>query len=59
MSPEKKTTEMKRYEKETGKQAIWHGNVTESFKRWQEEKEVYEDTDELETITKRYWDINR
>ena len=41
MSPEKKTLEMKKYEKETGKQAIWHGSITESFKRWQEEKEVY------------------
>lgn len=41
MTELKKTAEMKRYEKETGKQAIWHGNVTGSFKRWQEEKEVY------------------
>ncbi len=32
---------MKKYEKDTGKQAIWHGNITESFKRWQEEKEIY------------------
>ena len=41
MSELKKTPEMKKYEKNTGKQAIWHGNITESFKRWQEEKEVY------------------
>jgi len=41
MSDVEKTPEMKKYEKETGKQAIWHGNITESFKRWQEEKEVY------------------
>ncbi|MFX0074608.1 MAG: PleD family two-component system response regulator [Candidatus Hermodarchaeota archaeon] len=41
MTDIKKTTEMKKYEKETGKQAIWHGSITESFKRWQEEKEVY------------------
>jgi len=41
MSHERKTQEMKKYEKETGKQAIWHGSITESFKRWQEEKEVY------------------
>ncbi len=36
-----KTPEMIKYEKETGKKAIWHGNITESFKRWQEEKEIY------------------
>ena len=41
MSDLNKTPEMKKYEKVTGKQAIWHGNITESFKRWQEEKEVY------------------
>lgn len=41
MSDVKKTPEMKKYEKDTGKQAIWHGNITESFKRWQEEKEIY------------------
>ena len=41
MSELKKTPKMKKYEKDTGKQAIWHGNITESFKRWQEEKEVY------------------
>lgn len=41
MSDLRKTQEMKKYEKVTGKQAIWHGNITESFKRWQVEKEVY------------------
>jgi len=41
MNDVKKTLEMKKYERETGKKAIWHGNITESFKRWQEEKEVY------------------
>lgn len=41
MSDIRKTPEMKEYEKITDKKAIWHGNITESFKRWQEEKEVY------------------
>ncbi|MFX1270015.1 MAG: hypothetical protein ACFFAK_18805, partial [Promethearchaeota archaeon] len=37
----KKTKDMERYEKETGKKAIWHGNITESYKKWQKEKEIY------------------
>ncbi len=30
-----KTNEMERYEKETGKQAIWRNQITEGFKNWQ------------------------
>jgi len=33
---------MKRYEEETGRQAIWHGELTKGFKRWKEgEKNIY------------------
>ncbi|MFX1397024.1 MAG: response regulator [Promethearchaeota archaeon] len=41
--PEKneKTEEMKRYEKETGKYAIWRGVVTEGFKKWKKGEKVY------------------
>jgi len=36
------TSEMKRYEEETGRQAIWHGELTKGFKRWKEgEKNIY------------------
>ncbi len=30
-----KTKEMENFENETGKRAIWRGNVTKSFKKWQ------------------------
>ena len=30
-----KTKEMENFEKETGKRAVWRGNITESFKKWQ------------------------
>lgn len=36
-----KTAEMKRYEKETGRYAIWRGIVTEGFKKWQKGEKVY------------------
>lgn len=35
------TDEMRRYEKETGKYAIWRGLVTEGFKKWQKGEKVY------------------
>jgi len=35
------TEEMIRYEKETGKNAIWRGAVTEKFKKWQRGEEIY------------------
>ncbi len=36
-----KTAEMKRYEDETGKFAIWRGNITEGFKKWQAGGKIY------------------
>ncbi len=38
----KKTTEMIRYEKETGKSAIWRGSETEGFKKWRKGEKDYE-----------------
>lgn len=57
---EKKTQEMNRYEKETGKFAIWRGNVTESFKKWRKGEKVYDKDKERITIlvpeeTKNKW----
>ncbi|MFX0187526.1 MAG: response regulator [Candidatus Hodarchaeota archaeon] len=37
-----KTEEMKRYENETGKYAIWRGIITEGFKKWKEGQKVYD-----------------
>ena len=31
----KKTKEMEKFERETGKRAIWRGSITESYKKWQ------------------------
>jgi len=39
---EEKTDEMKRYEKETGKYAVWRGVVTEGFKKWQKGEKIYD-----------------
>jgi len=36
-----KTEEMKKYEKETGRYAIWRGVITEGFRRWQKGEKVY------------------
>jgi len=36
-----KSDEMKRYEKETGRYAIWRGVVTEGFRKWQKGEKVY------------------
>ena len=33
---------MERYEKETGKYAIWRGLVTEGFKKWQRGEKIYD-----------------
>ncbi len=43
---EKLTESMKTYEKETGKRAIWRGNVTESFKKWKRGEKIYLDDNE-------------
>jgi CheY-like chemotaxis protein len=37
----KKTEEMEKFEKETGKKAIWRGAFTESFKKWQNGKDDF------------------
>lgn len=36
-----KTEQMKRYEKETGRYAIWRGVVTEGFRKWKRGEKVY------------------
>ena len=41
MSDQEKTKEMKKYEEETGKFAIWRGTVTEGFKKWQKGEKIY------------------
>jgi len=41
-----KTEEMERYERETGKQAIWRNQITEGFKNWQKGEKVYKKTKE-------------
>ena len=47
---DKKTAEMKKYEEQTGKFAIWRGNITESFKKWQKGEKVYGEDKERVTI---------
>lgn len=39
---QKKTKEMIRYEKETGKRAIWRGSITEGFKKWKRGEKIYD-----------------
>jgi len=56
----KKSEEMSKYEKETGKFAVWRGNVTEGFKRWQKGEKIYDKERERITIlvpelTKTKW----
>ncbi len=36
------TADMKKYEVETGKYAIWRGVITEGFKKWKEGEKVYD-----------------
>lgn len=38
----KKTEEMEKYEKMTGKHAIWRGVITEGFKKWQRGEKIYD-----------------
>ena len=49
----KETKEMMEYEKETGKKAIWRGNVTEGFKKWQKGEKVYEKNKESQSCPQR------
>ena len=37
-----KTEEMERYERETGKYAIWRGSVTEAYKKWAKGEKIYD-----------------
>jgi len=37
---------MREYEKETKKKAIWRGNITQSFKKWQRGEKIYIDDKE-------------
>ncbi len=37
----KKTEEMIRFEKETGKKAVWRGLITNEFKKWKRGEKVY------------------
>lgn len=41
ISPIEKSEDMVRYEKETGKYAIWRGVVTEGFKKWLKGEKIY------------------
>ena len=43
---ELKTDVMDKYEKETGKKAIWHGQITKSFKKWKKGEKIYIDDKE-------------
>ena len=43
------TEEMKKYERETGKKALWHGDVTKGFKKWLRGEKIY--TREKERIS--------
>ncbi len=43
---EKKTELMEKYEKETGKKAIWHGSITKSFDKWKRGEKIYIDNKE-------------
>ncbi len=47
---QEKTKEMEKYEKETGKSAIWRGNITESFKKWQKGQKINDQEKERVTI---------
>jgi len=57
---EKKTEEMRIYERDTGKHAIWKGLVTEGYKKWQKGESVPEIVKERITTlvspeTKKSW----
>jgi CheY-like chemotaxis protein len=46
----KKTAEMEKYEKETGKNAIWKDSITEGFKKWLKGDKIYETNKERITF---------
>ncbi len=37
-----KNEEMKKFEKETGKKAVWHGQITENFYKWQRGEKAFD-----------------
>jgi len=54
------TQEMRKYQEETGKYAIWRGLITEGFKRWQKGEKVYNRDKERISLyvsedTKEHW----
>ncbi|MFX0072772.1 MAG: response regulator [Candidatus Hermodarchaeota archaeon] len=55
-----KTEEMKQYENETGKYAVWRGVITEGFKKWKEGEKIYDRDKERISLyisddTKKKW----
>jgi len=51
MAELKKTEEMEKFEEETGKKAIWQGQITEGFKKWKKGKKVYSNKKERVALT--------
>ena len=56
-----KTEDMKKYEEETGKKAIWRGIITKDFKRWQKGEKIYiEDKERINVLVseekKKKWE---
>ena len=57
-----KTEEMEAFEKETGRHAVWHGTITESFKKWQNKKvDFAQEKERITTLVtakqKKKWQI--
>src|SRR4030042_3180062 len=42
--------EIKKYEEETGKKAIWRGKITDSFKKWKRGEKIYSQKKDREKI---------
>jgi len=55
----KKTEEMEKYEEETGRQAIWQGELTKGFERWKDgEKNYYGDKKRISVYVSRETEKN-
>lgn len=57
---DEKTQEMEKYEKDTGKQAVWRGEITKGFLKWKEgEKDYYSNKKRISVYvsseTERHW----
>ena len=57
---DKKTNKMEEYEKDTGKQAVWRGEITKGFLKWKEgEKDYYSNKKRISVYvsseTERQW----